>query len=123
MINDFFTEQCIIDLSFVEKSFVQEYRLQLDPLKPGEFRVFIAAGESKIKAIGTVKLTLTFFGEEFPFEFQVVDRLSTNILLGINFILHYPCVRNMRTVKFSHLEMLTCQYLWLLKEIVWVWLN
>jgi len=76
----------------VDNNFVQEHRLQIDALKPGAFCVFIAAGETKIKAIGTVKLTFTFSGEEFPFVFQVVDRLSTNILLGMNFILHYHCV-------------------------------
>jgi len=102
IINDSFAEQCIIDtgtigtlgrdLSFVDKTFVQEHRLQVDSLKSGAYRIFIAAGESKIKAVGTVKLTLTFSGEEFPFEFQVVDRLSTNILSGMNFILHYHCV-------------------------------
>jgi len=96
IIDNSFTEQCIIAtgsyLSFVDKTFVLEHRLQIDPQKPGAFRVFIAAGESKIKAIGTVKLTLTFSGEEFKFEFQVVYLLSTNILLGINFILHYHCV-------------------------------
>jgi len=72
--------------------FVEKHRLQIDPLKPGAFLFFIAAGESKIKAIGTVKLTLTFSGEEFPYVFQVIERLSTNVLLEMNFILHYHCV-------------------------------
>jgi len=70
IINDSFKEQCIIDtrsyLSIVDNTFVVEHRLQIDPPKPGAVRVFIAAGESKIKAIGTVKLTITFSEEEFP---------------------------------------------------------
>jgi len=85
-----FTEQCIIDTgsyqSFVDKSFVQDHKLQIDALRPGAQCVFIAAGETRIKAIGTVKLTLSFAGEEFPFVFKVIERLSTNILLGMNFI-------------------------------------
>jgi len=85
----------------VDKNFVRKHRLQIDPLKPGAFRVFIAAGETKIKALGTVKLTLTFSGMEFPFVFQVVDRLSTKILLGMNFILHYYCV------PYAHSEVFT----------------
>jgi len=96
IINNSFTEQCIID-----KKFVQEHRLQIDALKPEVFRVFIAAGETQIKAIGTVKLTLTFSGEEFPFVFQVVDWLSTNILLGMHFILHYHCVPYVNSEVFT----------------------
>jgi len=58
---------------------------------------YIAAGETKIKAIGTTDITITFAGEEFPFEFQVVERLSTNVLIGMNFILKYyrvPCAND-----------------------------
>jgi len=35
---------------------------------------------------------LTFAGERFSFTFQVIDRLSTNILIGMNFITRYNCV-------------------------------
>jgi len=49
-------------------------------------------GETKIRAIGTTNINLTFAGEDFSFEFQAVDRLSTNVLLGMNFIRHFHCV-------------------------------
>jgi len=60
--------------------------------RPGAAQIFLAAGETQIRAMGTAIITLTFTGEDFPFEFQVVDRLSTNILLGMSFILKYHCV-------------------------------
>jgi len=74
IVNASFTEQCIIDtgsyLSFVDTFFVQEHRLQIDALKPGAFCVFIAADETNINAVGTLKLTLTFSGEKFPLYFK-----------------------------------------------------
>jgi len=55
-------------------------------------RVYIAAGETKNKAIGTTNLTLNLGEEDFEFQFQIVDGLSTNILIGMDFIKTYHCV-------------------------------
>jgi len=37
-------------------------------------------------------VVLTFSDVQFPFNFQVIDRFSTNILIGMNFIIKYHCV-------------------------------
>jgi len=96
IINNAFTKQCVIDngayLSFLDNEFVNLHASPVTPMRPGAARIFIAAEETKLRAIGTTPITLNFAGKDFPFEFQVVDRLSTNILLGMNFILKYHCV-------------------------------
>jgi len=76
----------------MDHNFIKLHNLCVSPLQPGASRIYIAAGESKIMAIGTTNIVLTFAGEQFPFFFQVIDRLSTNILIGMNFITRYNCV-------------------------------
>jgi len=96
IINDSFTEQAIVDtgsyLSFLEHNFVKLHKLCITPLQPGASKTFIDAGNTRITAIGTTNIVLTFAREQFPFCFQIIDQLSTNILIGINFITRYDCV-------------------------------
>jgi len=107
-IYDTFTEQCIVNtgayLSFLDNDFVKLYRLPVTPMRPGPASVFIAAGKTKIRAVGTTTITSTFAGEDFVFEFEVVDRLSTNVLIGMNFILEYHCVPYANDEVFSLLN-------------------
>jgi len=74
VINDNFSEQCIIDtgspLSFVDNSFVRYHRLTVNPLKPGDSRVFMAAGETTIRAIGSTTLLLPFVERIFLSNFK-----------------------------------------------------
>jgi len=70
IINGTFTEDCIIDtgtcLSFLDKAFVKSHGLQLVLLKPRTTCVYMAAGKTKIRVIGTTSITLSF-GIEFFF--------------------------------------------------------
>jgi len=96
IINDSFTEHCIIDtgsyLSFLDHNFVKMHKLCITPFQPCALRTYIAAVETRITAIGTTIIVLPFSGEQFPFSFKVIDRLSTNILIGMNIITMYNCV-------------------------------
>jgi len=87
------TDQCIIDtgsyLSFFYNNFVKFHNLCVTPLEPGASRTYITASETRITAIGTTNIVLTFSGEQFPFNFQAIDRLSTNILIDMNSITKY----------------------------------
>jgi len=55
IINNTFTEQCIVDtgayLSFLDNDFVILHKLPVTPMRPGSANVFIAAGETKIRAV------------------------------------------------------------------------
>jgi len=88
--NDSFSDQAIINtgsyLSFLDHNFVKLHNLCVTALQPGASRTYIAAGETRITALGTTNIVLTFPGEQFPFTFQVIDRLSTSILIGMSFI-------------------------------------
>jgi len=96
IINGVFTDDFKIDtgtcLSFLDNVFVQKHGLHLDPLKPGMTCVYMSAGKTKIRVIGTTCITLSFGNENFVFKFQVVNNLSVNILLGMDFILNNNCV-------------------------------
>jgi len=75
--------------------------LQIITLQPGESRSYIAAGETRITAIGSTNLILTFAGENFPHNFQIIKNLSTNILISVNFIRKYNCVPYVSQETFS----------------------
>jgi len=96
IVNDLFTAQAIIDtgsyLSFLDNSFVKTHKLCVTLLKSGMSRSYIEVGNTRITAIGTTDIVLTFAGEKFPFCFQFINNLFTNILIGMNFITMYDCV-------------------------------
>jgi len=96
IINESFGDQAIIDtgsfLSFVDYNFCKKHNLHVIPLQPGESRPYVAAGETRITAIGSTNLILTFAGEKFQHNFHIIKNLSTNILMGVNFIRKYNCV-------------------------------
>jgi len=96
IVNNAFSDQAIVDtrsfLSFVDNDFCKRHNLCVVPLQLGESRSYIAAGETRITAIGSTNLVLTFAGEEFEHNFQIIRNLSTNILIGVNFIRKYNCV-------------------------------
>jgi len=54
--------------------------------------VYLTAGKTKIRAIGTTSLKLRFANEDFMVMFQVLDKLSIHILLGMEFIWSNNCV-------------------------------
>jgi len=105
IVNDLFGDKAIVDtgsfLSFVDKKFCKKHNLHVIPLQFGESRSYLAAGESRITAIGSTNFVLTFAVERFPHNFQIIDRLSTNILIGVNFIRKYNCVPYVSQGVFS----------------------
>jgi len=90
IVNDLLADQAIVDtgsfLSFVDNNFCKKHNLLVIPLQSGESRSYVAAGETRITAIGSTNMVLTFAGENFPHNFQIIERLLTNILIGVNFI-------------------------------------
>jgi len=56
------------------------------PLQFGESNSYDTAGDTRITAIGSTNMVLTFAGEKFPQNIQIINNLSTNILIGVNFI-------------------------------------
>jgi len=96
IVNNAFGDQAIVDtgsfLSFVDNDFCKRHHICVVPLQPRESRSYIAAGETRITAIGSTNLVLTFAGKEFEHNFQKIRNLSTNILIGVNFIRKYNSV-------------------------------
>jgi len=79
IVNDLFADQAIVDtgsfLSFVDNNFCNKHNLLVIPLQSGESRSYVAAGETTITAIGSTNMVLTFAGERFPHNFQIINRL------------------------------------------------
>jgi len=105
IVNDLFGDQAIVDtgkfLSFVDNNFCKKHNLHVIPLQPGESRTYIAVGKTRITAIGSTNIVLIFAGKKFSHNFQITKNLSTNILIGINFIRKYDCVAYLSHGIFS----------------------
>jgi len=105
IINESFGDQAIVDtgsfMSFLSLDFCNKHNLRIGPLLPGESRSYISAGDTIITALGSTNLVLTFAGEQFPQNFQVVKKFSTDILIGVNFIRKYNCVPDVSHGKFT----------------------
>jgi len=75
IVNELFSDQAIIDtgsyLSFLDNNIVKTHKVCVTSLKPGMSRSYIAAGNTRITAIGTTDIMLTFARNKIPFCFQV----------------------------------------------------
>jgi len=73
IVNELFGDQAIVDSgsfpSFVDKNFCKKHNLHVIPLQSGKSKTYVAAGETRITAIGSTNLVLTFAGERFPHNF------------------------------------------------------
>jgi len=96
IINNTFTGKCIVDTGnyniFIDDGFVKLHCLEVAPLLSRDTRVYLTAGGAKITVIVIINITLSFGNEEFPFTFQVRSKLTTGILLSMDFILKYHCI-------------------------------
>jgi len=105
IVNNLFDDQAVVDtgscLSFVDNNFGKIHNLRVIPLQSGELKSYVGVGESTITAIGSTNIELTFAGEKFPHNFQVLDHLVTNILIGVDFICRYKCVAYLSQGVFS----------------------
>jgi len=74
IINESFGDQAIVDtssfLSFVDYDLCKKHNLHVIPLQPGESRSYVAEGETRITAIGSTNLILTFLEKNFPIIFR-----------------------------------------------------
>jgi len=50
---------------------------------------YVGVGESTTTAIGSTNIELTFVGEKFSHSFQVLDNLTVNIIIGVDFLCKY----------------------------------
>jgi len=80
------------DNSFIDNCFVKLHCLDVTPFLSRDTSVYLTAGAARITVIGTTNLTLRFGNEEFSFIIQVINKLTTGILLGMDFILKYHCI-------------------------------
>jgi len=64
-------------------------------------RSYVVVEETKISAIGSTNLLLTFAEERFFHNFQIIDGLLANILIGVDFMSRYNCVTNVSQRIFS----------------------
>jgi len=98
IINESFGDRAVVDtsnfLSYVDYDFCKKHNLHVIPPQSGGSRSYVAAGEPKLTAIGSTDLILTFAEEKFVHNFQIIDGLFTNILIGVDFMSRYNCVAN-----------------------------
>jgi len=91
VINELFADRAVVDsgsyLSHVDNNFCKKHNLCVNPLHSGELKSYAGIGESTTTAIGSTNIKLTLVGEKFPHSFQVIDNMSVNIIIGIDF----PC--------------------------------
>jgi len=96
LINKSIVDQAIVDTgsfeSLVDNFFCKKHNLLVIPCQSGKSKSYVAAGDNVIPAIGSTNMVLTFAGEKYPHTFQIINNLSTYILIGGNFIRRYNCV-------------------------------
>jgi len=105
VVNNLFIDQAVVDtgsyLSLINNNFCKKHNLHVIPVQLGESRYYVAAGETRITAIGSTNLVSTFAGEKFLHNFQIIDWLLTNIVISIDFIFRYNCVAYLSQGVFS----------------------
>ena len=72
--------------SIVTIKLVGALRLRMDPPSDSHPKSFIAADNRPIKILGTVSLPVKLNGLTVPFDFFVLDDLSQEIILGMDFL-------------------------------------
>jgi len=81
--------------------FVKNITCMYYPVLSGGSRSYIGADDTRISAIGSANLLLTFAEERFVHNFQIIDGLLANILIGVDFMSRYNCVTNLSQKIFS----------------------
>ena len=73
----------VIDAAFVHKVFSEETSAIMAPSTYP--RVGTVSGE-KLPTIGEIEVTLSFSGNKFPWQFHVVENMTTSVVLGRDFL-------------------------------------
>jgi len=99
IINESFDDQARIDSnssrSYVDFAFCKKHNLQVLPLHTGGSSSCVGAGETRASVCGSTNLVLTFAEEKFVHNFQIIDGLFTNIVIGFDFMSRYNCFINL----------------------------
>ena len=60
--------------------------VRIAKIDPGEDQILFAANGGRIRVVGKVSLTIKVGGLNIPYDFLVVNQLTQNLILGINFL-------------------------------------
>jgi len=105
IVNDLFADQAMVDTgcfkSLVDNILCNIHNLRVIPLQSGELKLYVAAGDTVITAIGSTYVVLTFAGEKFLHNFKVIYHLAFNMILGVDFLCKYICVPYVSQGVFS----------------------
>ena len=72
--------------SCISEEFLKRLRMKPEPLSPDESTCLYSANKSEIRKRGTVELNEPIQGLVMPFRFYVLQGLSYNCILGIDFL-------------------------------------
>jgi len=105
IVNDLFADQAMVDTgcleSLVDNNFCKNHNLHVIACEFGESISYVAAGDTVITAIASAYIVLTFAGERFSHNFQVIDHLAVNIIIGLDFLCKYNGVAYLSQRVFS----------------------
>jgi len=109
VINELFADQAVVDsgsyLSHVDNNFCKKHNLCVNLLQSGELKSYVGVGESTTTAIGSTNNELTFVGEKFLHSFQVLDDLTPNIIIGVEFLCKYNAYLSQGLFSLEMLEL------------------
>jgi len=93
VVDELFDDQAMVNtscsVSLVDNKFCKKHNLCVNPLLSGELKSYVGIGESTTTAIGSTNIELTFVGEKFSHSFQVINNLTVNIIIGVDFLCKY----------------------------------
>jgi len=92
-------------LSVISERLVRKLRLKIENLDRGQNSILIAANGSPINVKGKVSICIKLGGLSVPFDCLVVENLSQNLILGVDFLESTKALINWeeRTVTFMTL--------------------
>jgi len=94
------TAEALVDsgasCSIMSKSYAQQLRLNIVPLKGPPERM-VSANGTRIQTVGIVKMELYLQGAKMDHEVLIAEDLSPNFVLGMNFLLDNHAKLNFAT--------------------------
>ena len=70
----------------ISEKFVKRLGVRIAKIDPGDDQILFAANGGRIRVVGKVSLTIKVGGLNIPYDFLVVNQLTQNLILGINFL-------------------------------------
>ena len=72
--------------SVISKSFANYVWARVKPLKPNGLSVLATADGHMVRVLGTTKLDVDLSSDIMKYEFYVLEKLSQNVILGLDFL-------------------------------------